>query len=84
MYLEGEINGLCERYLKSFTSKTKALAKSEYKIDYNNLSFSGKFHKTNFFKKYGTLYSLLKDIVTNEMTLTNATEAQINFISDLI
>ena len=88
MYLEDEINGLFESYPKSFTGKTKAsltaLAKREYKIDYNNLSFSGNFHKTNFLKKYGTLYSLLKDLVTNEMTLQNATDAKINFINDLI
>ena len=88
VYLEDEIDGLFERYPNSFTNKTKTslktLPKNENRTDYNNLSFSGKFHKTNFLKKYGTFYSLLKDLLTNEMTLVNAIDAQINFINDPI
>ena len=40
--------------------------------------------KLIFLKKYGTLYRLLKDLLTRRMTLKDAIDAQINFINDLM
>ena len=37
-----------------------------------------------FFKKYGTLHSLLKDLVTRKMTINSANADQISFIIDLM
>ena len=80
-------------YPKSFTSQSKILlrklAENENKINYNNLSYKillsdGIFHEFKFFKKYGTPFSLLEDLVTRKMTVNIANVDQISFIIDLI
>ena len=67
----------------------RKLAENESNIIYKNLSykvllFDGKFNEFNFFKKYGTLSSLLKDLVTKQITVNSANAGQISFIIDLI
>ena len=73
VYLEGKIDELFKRYPNSFGKKSKALlntlVKNENKINYKNLSYrilssDVKFHEFNFFKKCGTLYDLLENLVT--------------------
>ena len=80
-------------YPKSFTSQAKKwlkiLGENEDKISYKNLSYKilfpdSKFHITNFFKKYGTLFKLLEGLVTRKMTVNNANVDQISFIINLI
>ena len=44
----------------------------------------GKFHEIIFLKKYGTLYSLLEDLVTRKMTVNNANADQISFRINLM
>ena len=87
VYLENKIDKLFEIYPKSFTIQSKkllkALAENENKIDYKNLSFKillldGTFHEFTFFKKYGTLYSLLEILVTKKTTVNN--ENAVNYL----
>ena len=81
VHLKDKTYKLFETYPKAFNkqSKTllKALAKNENKINYKYLSykimlFDGKFHEISFLKEYGTLYSLLEDLVTRKTTINNA------------
>ena len=44
----------------------------------------GKFHEIRFLKKYGTLYSLLEDLVTRRMTVVSANADQISLIIGLM
>ena len=53
-------------------------------MPYKILLLNDVFHECNFFKKYGTLYSLLKDLVTGKMTINSANANQISFIIDLM
>ena len=71
VYLKDGINELLEIYPKPYSKQSKTvletIAKNESSINCNNLPykirlFDGKLHE--FFKKYGTLYSLLKNLVT--------------------
>ena len=80
-------------YATSLDKKSKsllnALAKNESSIDYKKFSYkilllNGVFHEFLFFKKYGTLYSLLKDLVARKMTINSANADQISFMLDLI
>ena len=89
MYLRDEIDELFKMYPNFFHKKIKSLlntlAKNESSINYKNLSYkilllNDVFHKFNFFKKYGTLHSLLKDLVTRKMTINSANADQISFI----
>ena len=73
VYLEDKIDEFFGFYPNSFDKKSKALlnilAKDENKINYRNLSYrillsNGNFYEFNFFKKYGTLYDLLENLVT--------------------
>ena len=54
-------------YPEFFNKKGKdlprKLAKNQYIIDYDNLLSSGKLYKVNFSKEYGTIYSLLKNLL---------------------
>ena len=68
-----KIDKLFEMYPKFFTSESKKLlkrlAKNKNNISYKNLSYKimlldGKIHEFSFLKEYGTLYSLLKDLIT--------------------
>ena len=72
VYLEDKIDKLFEIHPRSFTSQGKkwlnTLVKNENKINYRNFSYKillsdRKFHEFNFFKKYGTVYSLLENLV---------------------
>ena len=50
------------------------LAKYEININYKSLCYkilllNGRFHEFNYFKKYGTLYSLLENLVTKKITV---------------
>ena len=87
MYLRNEIDELFEMYPNSFDKKSKSLlntlAKNESSINYKDLFYkllllNGVFHEINFFKKYGTLYSLLKDLVTRKMTINITNTDQIS------
>ena len=51
---------------------------------YRILLLDGKFHKFNFFKKYGTLYDLLGDLVARKRTVNSANGDQISFIINLM
>ena len=53
-------------------------------MSYRILLSDGKFHDFNFFKKYGTLYDLLENLVTNKATLNSANADRISFIIDLM
>ena len=84
-----EIDELFSMYPNSFDKKGKSLLntlpKDESSINYKNLSYkmlllNHVFHEFNFFKKYGALYSLLKDLVTRKMAINSANTDQIPFI----
>ena len=67
----------------------KTLAKNENKINYKNSSYKislldGTFHEISFLKKYGTLYSLLEDLVTRKTTVNIAKINQTSFIINLM
>ena len=77
LYESDKKEGLLKR-LKNIERENKAvlntLVKSESNINYKNLSCrvllsDGKFHEFNFFKKYGTLYDLLENLVTKKTTV---------------
>ena len=53
-------------------------------MSYRILLYDGEFHEFNFFKKYGTLYSLLENLVTKKITINSANGDQIYFIIDLM
>ena len=60
--------------VKKSKSLLNTLAKNENKVNYKNLSckklfFDGSIHEISFLNKYGTLYSLLKDLVTRKTTV---------------
>ena len=69
----------------------KKLATDEDRINYEDLSYrilfyeetSVKSHEINFLKKYGTLYSLLEDLVSSKITVDIANTDQISFIIHL-
>ena len=44
----------------------------------------GTFHAIRFLKKYGTLYSLLEDLVTRTMTVNSANADQSSLLIDLM
>ena len=72
MYLENEIEKLFEIY---------PIYK---KLSYRILLYDGEFREFDFFKKYGTLYSLLENLVTKKITINSANAGQIYFIIDLM
>ena len=93
MYLEDKIDKLFEMYPKSFNSKSeillKMLSKNENKINYENLSYKillpeGIFHEISFLREYGSLYSLLENLVTRKTTVNSANVDQISFIINLM
>ena len=93
VYLSDKIDELFEMYPNSFDKKSEALlntlTKNENKINNKNLSYrillpDGKLHKCNFFKKYGTLYDLLENLVTRKMTINSANDDQISLIINLM
>ena len=93
VYLSDKIDELFEMYPNSFDKKSEALlntlTKNENKINNKNLSYrillsDGKLHKFNFFKKYGTLYDLLENLVTRKMTINSANDDQISLIINLM
>ena len=53
-------------------------------MSYRILLSDSKFHELNFFKKYGTLYDLLENLVTKKTTVNSANAYQIFFIINLI
>ena len=80
-------------YPKSFNKQSKTLlktvAKNECKINYKNLFYKiplldGTFHENSFLKKFDTLFSLLKDLVTRQMTVNSANAGQVSFIINLM
>ena len=96
MYLKKEVDRLDKIYPSSFDyislSVTETQATNERKIDHKNLSYKVLFydednvrsHKINFSKKYGTLYNLLEDLLTNKINTGNANADQISFIINLM
>ena len=67
----------------------RKLAENASNINYKNSSYKillpdGKFHEFIFFKKYGTLFSLLEDLVTSKMAVNSANANQISFIINLM
>ena len=82
-----------EIYPNSFDRKSKSLlntlAKNESSINYRIFSYkilllNVVFHEFNFFTKYGTLYSLLKNLLIKKMTINSASADQISLIIDLM
>ena len=70
-------------------SSLKTFAKNENKINYKNLSYKvllpdTKFYEISFLKKYGTLYSLLEDLVTRKMIADSVNADQISFVINLM
>ena len=53
-------------------------------MSYEILLPSGRFHKFDLFKKYGTLYGLLKNLLTKKTIIDRANADQISFIIDLM
>ena len=56
-------------------------------IDYKNMSYKIIFNdetNINFFKTFGTLYGLLKNLVTSKMNITDSNIDQIRFIAYLV
>ena len=53
-------------------------------MPYRILLSNGKFHEFNFFKKYGTLYDLLENLITKKTTVNSANTDQISFVSNLM
>ena len=93
MCLEDEIDKLFEAYPNYFNKQSKtsfrAIAKTERKIDYKNLSYkvlfpNDEFHEISFLKKYGTLYRLLEGLVTRKTTVNLANVDQTSFIINLM
>ena len=93
VYLEYKINELFEIYPKSFNKQSKSLsgknAVTENKINYKNLFYKtllvdGTFQEIIFLKKYGTLYSLLENLLSKKTTVDSANADQISFIINLI
>ena len=93
VYLEEKIDELFEMFAKFFPGQSKTLlkniAKNESSINYRNFSYeillpNGRFHKFDLFKKYGTLYGLLKNLLTKKTIIGSANADQISFITDLM
>ena len=93
MHLKDELDKLFEMYSNSLDKESKnslkTLAKNENKINYKNLSYKillpdGKVHIFNFLKKYGTLFSLLEDLITRKMSINSANADQISFAINLM
>ena len=93
MYLENKIDRLFERYPKFFTGQNKtflkSIARNESSINYKNLSYEfllsdGKSHIFDFLKKYGTLYSLLENLLTKKTTVESANIEEVSFVTDLM
>ena len=93
VYLEEKIDDLFEMFAKFFPGQSKTLlkniAKNESSINYRNFSYeillpNGRFHKFDLFKKYGTLYGLLKNLLTKKTIIGSANADQISFITDLM
>ena len=61
--------------------KTRLITKN---LSCRILLLDGKFNITNFLKKYGTLSSLLEDLVTRKMTVNSVNADQISFIINLM
>ena len=71
------LKGIPILLIKKNKALLNKLAKNENKINYKNLSYrillsSGKFHEFNFYKKYGTLYDFLENVVTKKTTVNSA------------
>ena len=93
VYLEQKIDELVGMYPNSFDKRSKALlntlAKNENKINYKNFFYrnllsDGKFHEFSFFKKHGTLYDLLENLVTKKAIVNSANGDQRSFIINLM
>ena len=82
-------------YPKSFNKRStnllKVLVRNE-SIDYKNLSFKTVFydetndrsHEINLLKKFGTLYGLLKNLLTSKINTTNPNIDLTGFIAHLL
>ena len=92
VHLKHSIDELFEMYPKSFNKRKallKTLVKNENKINYKNSSykmlfFDGKLHEISFLKKYGSLYSLLENLITRKRTVNSANIDQTSFIINLM
>ena len=96
MCLTEEINKLNDLYPNAFSSKDIILSKGieNYKnrINYKDLSYKIGFteqdvirsHENNFLEKYGMLYDLLNDLLTNKINTNNANIDQLHLVSNLM
>ena len=68
------------------------LAKNEHKINCKDLSYkvyfneedNFKFHEINFLEKYGMLYDLLEDLLSNKTNIINANIDKLHLIVNLM
>lgn len=90
-------NKLLKMFPKFFTragrNMLNNLGKDEHKIDCDDFSYKIPFsdedgvrvHETSFFKnKYGTLYDLLKDLITSKIKIRDTNIDQISLITRLM
>ena len=96
MCLTEEIDKLNDLYPNAFSSKDIILSKGienyKNKINYKDLSYKIGFteqdvirsHENNFLEKYGMLYDLLNDLLTNKINTNNANIDQLHLVSNLM
>ena len=91
VYLTETMYELFKTYPKSF-NKISMREKNEGKIDYKHLSYKiyfneenhFRFHEIDFLENFGTLYDLLKNLVTNKISMDIANSDQIHCIINLM
>ena len=92
MCTEGNTCISCLKYIPNLLIKKgkrelETLAKNQDKINYEQLVYKIYFNfrsqKTDFSEKFGTLYDLLKNLLTNKIRIENAIADQLYFIINL-
>ena len=93
IHLKDKIDKLFKMYHKFFAGRNKvslkSIASNENTINYRNLSYkilfsNGKLYELNFFKKYGTLYDLLENVLAKKTSVDSANADQISFVTNLM
>ena len=93
IHLKDKIDKLFKMCHKFFGGRNKvslkSIASNENTINYRNLSYkilfsNGKLYELNFFKKYGTLYDLLENVLAKKTSVDSANADQISFLTNLM